>query len=83
MAQPTSFTIQFKGGVSVKANTPISGDFGTNNVMVMKTDGASVSINGTDAFPISYDEVGYADPLSTYVFTKDCIIAYGIIKAVV
>jgi hypothetical protein len=82
MAQPTSFTIQFKGGISVKANTPITGVFGTNNIMIMKTHGVSVSVSGTDAFPLTYDEVGYTDNASTYVFTKDCTIAYGVIVPV-
>jgi len=82
MAQTTSFTIQFKGAISVKANTPISGDFGTNNIMVMKTHGVNVSVNGKDAFPLSYDEMGYADNTATYVFTKDCTIAYGVLVSV-
>ena len=45
-------------------------------------EGINVSINGTPAFPTYEGQESYLASGATYVFSKDCVLAVGIYKAI-
>ena len=74
-------TLQYLGGLSVKGrevltSSSIITDFPDANCIQLKSDNnTKVSINGTDAFPISYDDITYFETGSNYMFTSNCLLA--------
>jgi hypothetical protein len=80
MAQ--NLAIEYFAGMSIKANTPITtaaviAIYPTAQMMRMKTEGISVSINSTDMFLTHFDDEAYITTGKTYMFDKDCIISVG------
>jgi len=74
-------TLQYLGGLSVKGrkvltSTDIITEFPTANCIQLKSsNGTKVSINGSDAFPIGYDDITYFETGNNYMFTSNCILA--------
>jgi len=84
MAQPTSFILNYLGAVTIQAKKTYSSDdilnqFDTANIMVLKTQNGNtpikVSINGTDAFCITFDEIAFLEAGKSYIFDTDCTLA--------
>lgn len=87
MAQPV-YAIKYIGAISVKGGTTYSSttvlaQFPGATCLVMKTPDISVSVNGTDMFPIAYEDQSYIESGINYTFNKNCVIAIGVYKAVV
>ena len=87
MAQ-TSYAIVYIGAMNAKRDTSYSTAdiltlFPTATVVKMKTEGVKASVNDTDYFDVGFDDETFLDTGHTYKFTKDCVIAIGIYKAVV
>lgn len=81
MAQP-HYIVDYLGAMSVEAGEVYTSDsvlasYPTADMLKMKSEGVKVSIDGTDAFPISYDDESYITTGKTYIFSKPCIIAVG------
>lgn len=49
----------------------------TANVMKMKTSGIKVTVDGSDMFPVSYDDESYITTGRTFMFSDACTIAIG------
>ncbi len=79
MSQPTQFLTKYVGSASIKKGSLYLGSgFSTSgNVLIMKTKKVSVSIGGNPMFLTSFDDYTYLDDTTTYVFDKDCVIAFG------
>lgn len=81
MSQP-QYAMEYLGAISVVAGEVytidnVLTDFPTANMMKMKTDGVKVSINGTDAFLVSFNDESYISSGKTYIFSQPCTIVVG------
>ena len=82
MAQP-QYAVEYIGAESIKqGDSYTSANFKTKypsaTMMKMKSEGISVSINGTTMFLTKYDDESYIPTTATtYIFNKDCVIAIG------
>lgn len=81
MAQP-SYAIEYIGAIrAIRGKTYLSANiltqFPNATCMKMKSDGVSVSVNGTDAFLTSFNDESFITTGHTYIFDKDCTIAIG------
>ena len=47
------------------------------NVMKMKTSGIKAWVDGSDMFPVSYDDESYITTGRTFMFSDACTIAIG------
>lgn len=81
MAQPSTFLVQYRGAITVPANEPILGSSVPtgNNILIMKTNDAKVSVNGTDMFDVFYGEASMIDAAATYTFNRRVTLAYGVV----
>jgi len=78
MAQPVYYLVKYNRAMEVKAGVKVLGSSVTGgNVLIMKTKNVNASVNGSVAFPVSYNEMSYLDTTAYYTFDKDCIIAIG------
>ena len=74
-------TLEYLGGITVKgrevlATSSIITEFPDADCIQVKSNNKiKVSINGTDAFPIDYDDITYFETGSNYIFTSDCLLA--------
>jgi len=83
MAQPSQFVLTHVAGMSIKAGVTyatadILATYTDANILIMKTDSTipiTVSISGTDAFEIEFNETTYIETGLTYVFNQDCVVA--------
>jgi hypothetical protein len=77
--------VEFKGAIRVGAGETLF----TNNlpsdaeILEFKSKESKVSVNGCEAFTIKYGEQNSVPTNSndTYLFTSECIIAYGLKKS--
>lgn len=46
-------------------------------VMKMKTEGIKAGVDGSDMFPVSYDDESYITTGRTFIFSDACTIAIG------
>lgn len=79
--------IDYLGAMSVNkgqqyTSASIISAYPTATVLKIKTDKVSVSINGGVQFLTSFDDESYLSTGKTYIFDKDCIVAFGIYKAI-
>ena len=86
MAQPL-YAVKYLGAKSLQVgitytSANILTEFPSATCLIMKTSGVSVSINGTDMFPIVLNDQSYLEAGLSYTFNKDCTVAVGIYKAV-
>ena len=86
MAQAAQFIVQYIAGMTViKGNSYTTADviatYPTATTMILKTKVSkgeapiTVSIDGTDAFEITYDDPTYIETGNTFIFNKNCTIA--------
>ena len=47
------------------------------NMMKMKSEGIKAGVDGSDMFPISYDDESYITTGRTFIFSDVCTIAIG------
>ena len=81
------YALEYMGAISAKrgkvyATADVLVQFVGATCMKIKTDGVSVSVNGTDAFITHFDDESFIDAGHTYIFDKDCVIVVGKYKAV-
>lgn len=81
MSKP-HFIVEYLGAITAEANkdyttAQVISQFPTATMMKLKTEGVSVNINGTDLFPVSYDDESYITTGKTYIFNKKCTIVVG------
>ena len=51
--------------------------YSTANVMKIKTSGIKAGVDGSDMFPVSYDDESYITTGRTFMFSDACTIAIG------
>ena len=81
MAQP-HYVVEYLGAMTLKAGqlyttASIMSTYPTANMMKMKSEGIKVSIGGTDAFLISFDDESYITTGKTYIFSEQCTVVIG------
>lgn len=81
MSKPM-YAIEYLGAVLVQSGKLVTSaqvltQYPTANMMKMKTKDVMVSVNGSDIFPVSYDDESYITSGHTYIFNKDCTIVVG------
>ena len=82
MAQPAKFIIDYRGALKVKANVTYTSEDIPDDMDVLElrsNEKVSVAINGTVAFPLEKGMLNYINADSSYTFTENCIVAYGVI----
>ena len=87
MAQPM-YAVEYLAGMQVESGKVyLSADiltaYPTANMLKMKTDNVSVSIDGTDMFLTKYDDESYIATGKSYIFNKDCLVSIGKYVAIV
>ncbi len=81
MAQPTHI-IEYLGAIVVEPrkqylSADVKTKYPTATVMKMKTEGIKVTVDGSDMFPVSYDDESYITTGRTFMFSDACTIAIG------
>lgn len=81
MSQPM-YVVEYLGAVLVQSgklvtSAQVLAKYPSANMMKMKTKDVMVSVNGSDIFPVSYDDESYITSGHTYIFNKDCTIVIG------
>ena len=81
MAQPL-YVVEYLGAVSIQsgqlyASTNVISTYPTANMMKMKTEDVKVSVNGSDMFPVTFDDESFITSGHTYIFDKNCTIVIG------
>ena len=81
MSKP-AIAIEYLGAIVVEPRKHyLSADviikYPTANVMKMKADGIKVTVDGSDMFPVSYDDESYITTGRTFMFSDACTIAIG------
>lgn len=87
MDQP-HYAVEYLGAISAEKNKLVTSAsvlvaFPTANMMKMKTEGVSVSVDGTDMFLTSFDDESFITSGKSFIFDKNCTIAIGKYVAVV
>lgn len=86
MAQP-NYAIEYLGAMFVPGKTPVTTAslliiYPTATVIKMKCRDVKVSVDNSDMFEVSFDDESYLATGHTYTFSKDCMVAIGIYKAI-
>ena len=81
MSQPTHI-IEYLGAIIAEprkqyTSASVLTKYPTATVMKMKTEGIKVTVDGSDMFPISYDDESYITTGRTFIFSDACTIAIG------
>ena len=81
MSQP-SHIIEYLGAIIAEprkqyTSASVLTKYPTANVMKMKTEGIKVTFDGSDMFPVSYDDESYITTGRTFIFSDACTIAIG------
>ena len=76
------YAMEYIASVSIKAGqlyttAEVISTHPEANMMKMKSHDVKVGINGTDQFPVSYDEETYITAGKSYIFSKDCVVVVG------
>ena len=86
MAQPSKILIDWRGGILAEASKsyqasdiPVAGV----NVVEIRSEKSTLSIDGYDAFTVKYGEQIFFNNTSKYIFTTSCEIAFGIVVVIV
>ena len=87
MAKP-HYVVEYLGAISAEKNKLVTSAsvmtlFPTATMMKMKTEGVSVSVDGTDMFLTSFDDESFIASGKSFIFDKNCTIAIGKYVAVV
>lgn len=78
----TMYAIEYLGAITIKqgqmyTSAKILTDFATADVLKMKTESVSVSVNNSDMFPLDLNDETYLVTGHTYIFDRACTIAVG------
>ena len=81
MSKP-AIAIEYLGAIIVEpkkqyTSASVITKYPTATVMKMKTDGIKVTVDGSDMFPVSYDDESYITTGRTFMFSDACTIAIG------
>lgn len=81
MSQP-AIAIEYLGAIVVEPrkqylSADVKTKYPTANMMKMKTNGIKVTVDGSDMFPVSYDDESYITTGRTFMFSDACTIAIG------
>ena len=81
MSKP-AIAIEYLGAIIVEPRTQytsasVKTKYPTATVMKMKTAGIKVTVDGSDMFPVSYDDESYIATGRTFMFSDACTIAIG------
>ncbi len=78
MAQTSNYQPVYKNSKHLKKGiTYIAGEFSDFDFYKVKTRGVKISINGGVLFEISFDDSSQLTTGDTYMFNKDCVVAFG------
>ena len=74
--------VEYLGAVSIQSgnlstSTSIISAYPTANMMKIKTENVKVSVNGSDMFPVTFDDESFITSGHTYIFDKNCTIVIG------
>ena len=81
MSKP-AIAIEYLGAIIAEPrkqylSSDVKTKYPTATVMKMKTDGIKVTVDGSDMFPVSYDDESYITTGRTFIFSDACTIAIG------
>lgn len=81
MSQPM-YVVEYLGALVVEPrkqylSADVKAKYPTATVMKMKTEGIKVTVDGSDMFPVSYDDESYITTGRTFMFSDACTIAIG------
>ena len=81
MSQP-KIAIEYLGAITAEPRKQYTSasvllKYPTATVMKMKTEGIKVTVDGSDMFPVSYDDESYITTGRTFIFSDACTIAIG------
>ena len=81
MSKP-EIAIEYLGALVVEPrrqylSSDIKTKYPTATVMKMKTTGIKAGVDGSDMFPVSYDDESYITTGRTFIFSDVCTIAIG------
>ena len=81
MSKP-AIAIEYLGAIIAEPRTQYTSasvllKYQTATVMKMKTEGIKVTVDGSDMFPVSYDDESYIATGRTFIFSDACTIAIG------
>ena len=81
MSKP-AIAIEYLGAIIVEPRTQytsasVIAKYPIATVMKMKTSGIKVTVDGSDMFPVSYDDESYITTGRTFMFSDACTIAIG------
>ena len=81
MSKP-AIAIEYLGAIVAEPrkqylSADIKAKYPTATVMKMKTSGIKVTVDGSDMFPVSYDDESYITTGRTFMFSDACTIAIG------
>ena len=81
MSQPM-YVVEYLGALVVEPrkqylSADVKTKYPTATVMKMKTEGIKVTVDGSDMFPVSYDDESYITTGRTFMFSDACTIAIG------
>ena len=81
MSKP-AIAIEYLGAIIVEpkkqyTSASVLTKYPTANVMKMKTSGIKAGVDGSDMFPVSYDDESYITTGRTFMFSDACTIAIG------
>ena len=81
MSKP-AIVIEYLGAIIVEPrkqylSADIKTKYPTATVMKMKTNEIKVTVDGSDMFPVSYDDESYIATGRTFMFSDACTIAIG------
>lgn len=81
MSKPMQ-VVEYLGAISVLSgklytSAEVIAVYPIANMMKMKTKDVKVSVNGSDMFPVTFDDESYITSGHTYIFDTDCTIVIG------
>ena len=81
MSQPM-YAVEYLGALVVEPrkqylSADVKTKYPTANMMKMKTNEIKVTVDGSDMFPVSYDDESYITTGRTFMFSDACTIAIG------
>lgn len=76
------YAVEYLGAIVVEPrkqylSSDVKTKYPTANMMKMKTSGIKITVDGSDMFPVSYDDESYITTGRTFMFSDACTIAIG------
>lgn len=81
MAQP-KYVVEYLGAIVAEPRKQYSSasvllEYPNANMMKMKSEGIKAGVDGSDMFPVSFDDESYITTGRTFIFSDTCTIAIG------